>query len=329
MSKLQASMLNRGARFGVWSLVFIWCLVFGVWCFDSTFAAAPALEHFYPVALQAGTTNTIAAIGKFDPWPPKVWVDSAAISFKAETNIGKFSVEVATSALTGPHLIRVFNEQGASTLRFFIVTREPQGSEQEPNDDFTKPQVIERLPISLNGRLDKSGDVDSFAVTLETGQTLIASLEAYVLGSPVDAVLRLVDSHGLQMALNHDDGRTLDPFLAWTAKAAGAYILQVFGFAYPANSDVKFTGGNACVYRLHLSRGPSLHYTVPLGVQRGARTKLQLFGWNLGPNTAHEFDFDGSGFSDTEKDAVARIPGFDNTLTLPTGEGPELSEKEP
>src|SRR6185369_1290791 len=242
MSKLQASMLNRGARFGVWSLVFIWCLVFGVWCFDSTFAAAPALEHFYPVALQAGTTNTIAAIGKFDPWPPKVWVDSAAISFKAETNIGKFSVEVATSALTGPHLIRVFNEQGASTLRFFIVTREPQGSEQEPNDDFTKPQVIERLPISLNGRLDKSGDVDSFAVTLETGQTLIASLEAYVLGSPVDAVLRLVDSHGLQMALNHDDGRTLDPFLAWTAKAAGAYILQVFGFAYPANSDVKFTG---------------------------------------------------------------------------------------
>ena len=55
------------------------------------------------------------------------------------------------------------------------------------------------------------------AVTLEAGQTLVASVEAYTLASPVDAVLRLVDARGVQVAFNHDDGRTLDPFLAWTA----------------------------------------------------------------------------------------------------------------
>jgi hypothetical protein len=292
-------------------------------------AATPTLEHLYPVAVQAGTTNTVAAIGKFDPWPPKVWVDAESIVFNAETNSGKFTVEIATNAPVGPHLIRVFNEQGASTLRFLIVTREPQSSEQEPNDDFRKPQVLDHFPVSLNGRLDKSGDVDSFAVTLEAGQTLVASLEAYTLASPVDAVLRLVDSRGLQLAFNHDDGCTLDPLLVWTAKSAGTYVLQAFGFAYPAVSDVKFTGGNACVYRLHVSHGPYLHYTLPLGVQRGARTKLQLFGWNMGSSLGREFEFDGSVLRPGAKLTTVEIPDFENALALPVGDGPELIETEP
>ena len=104
-------------------------------------AAAPTLEHLYPVAVQLGSTNIITAIGKFDPWPPQVWVDSPGIMFDAETNSGKFTVTIAANAPVGPHLIRVFNEQGASGPRFLIITREPQAAEQEPNDDFSKPQL--------------------------------------------------------------------------------------------------------------------------------------------------------------------------------------------
>ena len=292
-------------------------------------AAAPTLDHFYPVAVQVGSTNSVAAIGKFDPWPPKVWVDAPGILFNAETNSGKFSVEIASNAHVGPHLIRLFNEQGASGPRFLIVTREPQSSEQEPNDDFTKPQAMDHLPVSLNGRLDKSGDVDSFAVTLEAGKTLIASLEAYTLASPMDTVLRLVDSRGVQVALNDDDGRTPDPLLAWTSKSAGTYVLQVFGFAYPAVSDVKFTGGNACVYRLRLSRGPCLLYTLPLGVQRGARTTLRLFGWNMGSSLGREFEFDGTELPAETREVALVVPDFENVLTVPVGDGPELIETEP
>jgi hypothetical protein len=67
-----------------------------------------------------------------------------------------------------------------------------------------------------------------------------------------------------------------------------------------------------------------LQYTLPLGVQRGARTKLRLFGWNIGPNCAREFEFDGSDLPSDQQQAVLHIPGFENLLTLPIGSGPEI-----
>ena len=294
----------------------------------SGFGAVPTLDHLYPVALQVGTTNSVTAIGKFDPWPTKVWIDAPGIVFKPETNSGKFTVEVAADAPVGPHLTRMFNDQGASAPRFLIVTDKPQFAEQEPNDDFAKPQSIEQFSASLNGRLEKSGDVDSFAVPLEAGQTLVASVEAFTLASPMDAVVRVVDARGVQVAWNHD-GRTLDPFVTWTATSAGTYVLQVFGFAYPAESDIKFTGNARCVYRLHVSRGPYLRYTLPLGVQRGTSTALQIAGWNCGLKLPREIRFDGNALPRETSQAVLQLPGLDNTLMLPVNDGTELMEREP
>jgi len=216
-------------------------------------AAAPTLTHLYPVAAVIGAATPVTAVGKFDPWPPKVWADAPGISFVPGEKAGQFTVEVSADVPPGPHLVRFFNASGASAPRFLIVTGESQATETEPNDDFGKAPVVERLPITFNGRLNKSGDVDSFALRLEAGQTLHASLDAYLLGSPVDAVLRLVDTRGLELSLNHDNGRSIDPALTWTANVAGTYILQVFGFAQPATADVRFTGSDACVYRLHLA----------------------------------------------------------------------------
>lgn len=286
--------------------------------------AGPGLDHLFPIALQAGTTNTVTAIGKFDPWPPKVWLDAPGIVFQPETNSGKFSVAIAADVPPGPHLVRIFNEEGSSGPRFLIVTRERQLAEVEPNDDFRKPQVPEQFPAFINGRLEKSGDVDSYAVELQAGQTLVATVEAYTLASPVDAVLRVVDARGIQVAFNHD-GATLDPYLAWTARASGTYTVQLFGFAYPAESEVKFTGNNKCVYRLQLSRGPCLRHTLPLGVQRGVRTSLQLVGWNWQGQTTVAFD--GSGLAGEASRAELRPAGCDNELWLPVGDGPELVEQ--
>ena len=316
-------MTQRRLRLGIGFLGIHWTLAVGHWSFDAD-AAAPTFDHLFPIAVQTGTTNTVTAVGKFDPWPPKVWVDAPGIVFKPETNSGKFTVEVAIDAPIGPHLVRLFNEQGSSGPRFLIVAPEPQVAEAEPNDDFKKPQAVERFPASINGRLEKSGDVDSFAVQLEAGQTLVASVEAFTLASPVDAVLRVVDGRGVQVAFNHD-GATLDPFLAWTPKSAGSYLVQIFGFAYPADSDVKFSGNNKCVYRLHLSRGPYLRHALPLGVQRDARTSLRVAGWN---HQDERVPFDGGGLPGDATQTTLHLPGFDNDLPLSVGDGPEVTEQE-
>ena len=208
----------------------------------------------FPSPVSRARPSPSPPTGTFDPWPSRVWVDAPGITFKPTAKKGKFDVEIAKDAAPGPHLVRLFNAQGASIPRFFIVSEEPELLEVEPNDDFKSPQKIASLPATINGRLDKVGDVDSFGVTLKRGQTLIAWVEAYVLASTFDGMLRIVDAEGNELAFNHD-GRTLDPLLTWEAPSDGAFVVQLMGSAYPATASVEFTGGEGCVYRLHLSAG--------------------------------------------------------------------------
>lgn len=225
-------------------------------------AADSTLQHLYPVAGQLGTTVSVTAAGKFEPWPPQVWVDGPGITFKALKESGKFEVEIAKDAVPGPHLIRFFNEQSATAPDFFIVSSEADLLEKEPNNDFKLPQEITSFPVTIGGRLDPAGDVDSFAVTLKRGETLKASVEGYVLASPFDGLLRIVDHAGSQFAFNHD-GDTLDPSLVWTVPQDGIFIVQFMGFAHPATSAAPLTGSSSCVYRLHLSRGPLPYIIFP------------------------------------------------------------------
>jgi hypothetical protein len=217
-------------------------------------SAQPAVSHIFPPAGQAGTTTTVTAIGKFNSWPPTVWGDAPGVTFKPTTNSGRFEVAIASDAAPGPRLVRFVESNGSSAPRFFIVSRDPELLEAEPNDQFARPQRIEKLPASISGRLEKPGDVDSFAVTLRGGQTLTASLEAYTLMSPFDGLLRVVDTNGTQLAFNHD-GATLDPRLVWEAPHNGTFVVQVMGFVYPATAAVQLTGSDSCVYRLHLAVG--------------------------------------------------------------------------
>lgn len=219
-------------------------------------AAVPAFEHIFPAGFARGSTNMVTVAGKFDPWPPKVWTSCTGLVFTAETNKGKFRVETSVNAPAGAHLVRLFNEEGTSEPRIFVVSDGRETLEVEPNDHFTNAMTIAPLPATVNGRLDKSGDVDSFKVSLAAGEWLDAQLDAYVLASKMDALLRLVTPEGVPLAWNHDFG-TLDPRLIWRAPTNGSYIVQVMGFKYPADAEVKLTGGDGCTYRLHLAASAS------------------------------------------------------------------------
>ena len=292
-------------------------------------AAPPTLDHLFPAGGQQGTTIAVTATGKFDSWPVEVWTDTPGLRFKPGKDKGKFQVEVATNAPPGPHLVRVYTGEGASTLRFFLVSQTLEQLDKEPNDDFAKPQSVEKLPVILNGKLDKSGDVDSYAVSLEAGQWLIAAVDAYRLRSTTDPLLRIVDTNGVQVAFNHDS-RNFDPFLAWRAERAGTYVVQVMGFPFPATASVNLAGGAGYIYRLTLTDGPYLEYAFPPTAGRGEKTSLQIVGWNLAAGDGPMRQVMDTAMLPADSDsAELHAPGALNSLSVPVTSLPARAEQEP
>jgi len=220
------------------------------------FAEKPALDHLYPAAAARGQTNTIALSGKFEPWPPQAWCSLSNAVFEFPTNKNTLRLFLPADTPPGPCLVRVYNSDGASEPRILVVSAGPELADAEPNSHFSKPQSITNLPAVLNGRLDENGDVDSFAFPLKAGQWLDARLESYVLMSKLDPVLRLVTTNGYQLAWNHD-AASLDPRLIWQSPSDQSVVLQIFGFVFPAGSDIQLSGGPGAVYRLHLAAADS------------------------------------------------------------------------
>lgn len=225
--------------------------------------AAPVLDAFFPPVVTAGAASAVTAAGKFSAWPPDIWADAPGITLVPEKESGRFRVEVAAEVAPGPHLVRLFNASGASAPRFLLVATEPPVAEAEPNDEPARAQPVASLPVVIAGRLAKVGDVDCYALELAAGRTFTAALDAQVIASPVDAVLRLLDPRGVEVAFNHDNGRNPDPLLTYTAAATGRHTLQVFGFAHPATADVRLHGSDAAVYRLTLTNGTTPPAPMP------------------------------------------------------------------
>jgi hypothetical protein len=287
------------------------------------------LDQVFPAAIQIGTTQSVTLVGKFDPWPTRLDLDIPGVSWEPTTNNGVIRVRVAPEAPVGPRVIRAFSPEGVSEPRFIIFSQQPQLAEVEPNDAVPSAQALTRLPAEVTGRLEKNGDVDSYAVDLRAGQTLVARLEAYTLQSPLDPVLRLLDSRGVQVAWNHDEVRSLDPLLAWRAEASETYVLQVFAFAYPADSDLRFSGSPKGVYRLHVTTDPVAWHAWPLGVSRTTDTRVSWGDWGASSVSSEAIEVPASTVAPGAVSHSLRIPGRAVPLDLPVGEGREWVEIEP
>ena len=314
--------MSRSRSWAPWVVVFL--TIFG-----GLRAAVPVLDQVFPAAIQIGTTQSVTLVGKFDPWPTRLDLDIPGVSWEPTTNNGVIRVRVAPEAPVGPRVIRAFSPEGVSEPRFIIFSQRPQQAEVEPNDAAPSAQALTRLPAEVTGRLEKNGDVDSYAVNLRAGQTLVARLEAYTLQSPLDPVLRLLDSRGVQVAWNHDEVRSLDPLLAWRVETSGTYVLQVFGFAYPADSDLRFSGSPKGGYRLHITTDPVARHAWPLGVSRTMDTRVSWGDWGSYSVSSEAIEVPASAVAPGVVSHSLRIPGRAEPLELPVGDGREWVEIEP
>jgi hypothetical protein len=294
-------------------------------CILSARAEAPEPKAIHPIGAGRGSTNTYTLSGKFDPWPPKFWSEPAGLNFKTDTNKNKVTIEIPADCPPGPRLIRVYNDDGASDSKFFVVGKDSELTEKEPNSRLSEAQEA-KLPTVINGRLDKNDDVDSYKIDLKAGEWLDASLEAYMLMSKMDGVLRLATTNGVQLAWNHDY-ETFDPHLWYHSPSNQTVVVQVFGFAYPANSDIRLTGGDEAFYRLHLAATPPPGWTDS---QTTTNLPLEVTGTISSPGEEDKIAFAAKKDQYIEARVEATTLGspFDPWLKIVDNEGKQIAKQD-
>ncbi len=185
----------------------------------------------------------------------------------------KAEIRIAPEAPLGPSLIRIATTNGGAGSRAFVVGDEPEIMENEPGADSLRAQAL-TLPVTVNGRLDLSGDQDRFSVDLQSGQSIWVEVYAARLGGPVDtnifsgqfgqptadptenildSELEILDPSGSVAAVSHDQfGR--DPALRFTAKRAGLHTISLHHLAY--------LGRPQFIYRLTVRAEPGSPATL-------------------------------------------------------------------
>ncbi len=236
-------------------------------------AETPEITAISPAGGQQGRTIEVTVQGKLGTAPLRFWSNQPELTAMFPEKPEKtFSLTIPEQTSPGPVLLRLANADGASRLLPFVVGKLPEVQEAEPNEALEKSQTIATDGCVVNGALGKNGDVDTFAIDLEAGQTLVAAVTAQqILGSPMDGVLQLVASDGYVVAQNDDDHAN-DPLLIYVAKKAGRYYLRLFGFPATPNSSIRFSGGADWIYRLTVSTGPYVDHLQPVALHGPARS---------------------------------------------------------
>jgi len=203
----------------------------------------------------------------------------------------------------GPDVMRhttVGADRGAcSEVRYAVGTLD-ETPETEPNESRASAQQV-LFPLTVNGRIGRAGDIDTFRFHGRAGQEIVAEVHARRLNSPLDSVLRLTDSKGAELALNDDHK---DRELGLLTHQADSYLrvkLPHDGEYLVFLSDAQHRGGNAHAYRLHI-RSPQPDFALRLvpscvNIAPGGATRV----------TVH----------------AMRKDGFDGDISLALADGPD------
>lgn len=244
---------------------------------------SPVLGNVFPAGGQAGTTLSVTVEGSgLDGLMAVRFSDSRITSQKGDGN--QFTLTIPPDIRPGVYDVRIVGKYGVSGPRAFLIGNRSEGREAEPNDTPEKAQSIV-LNESVNGRLDKPGDIDCYRFTANAGQRVVVESWAERLDSPLHGVLEVYNSDGRRVAVNRGHSG-IDPLVDFRVPADGTYVVRFF--------DQTYLGGSDHVYRLDIDTGPRVEFAVPSVVQQGQVSRVALFGRNLkqrGPAVASQPGF--------------------------------------
>lgn len=215
-------------------------------------------------------------------------------------------VTIAEDAEPGVREIRLATPSGLSNPMVFQVGQLPEFSEtaaraanpdldrflerlgRAPAPNPTRSEMRIRLPATINGQI-MPGTVDSFRFNARKGQQLVAIAQARALIPYLadavpgwfQATLALYDAKGKELAYADDFRFDPDPVLHFDIPKDGEYVLEIKDSIYRGREDF--------VYRITVGELPFVTGIFPLGGPAGAKTEIELAGWNL-PDTRFTVD---------------------------------------
>ena len=198
-----------------------------------TLAETPFVTSIFPLGGRAGTAPKVEMKG----WN----LQSARLALPG------------ADAEPGVYLLAAGTKKGLVSNRVpFAVDTLPESFEQEPNNDRAHAQKV-KLPIIVNGRINRPDDWDVFQFAGRAGETIVAEVDARRLDSPLDSVLKLTDASGKILAFNddHEDPEAgvnthdADSYLMAKLPADGTYCVHL--------GDTARHGGEEYAYRLRIS----------------------------------------------------------------------------
>jgi ribosomal protein L40E len=215
---------------------------------------------------------------------------------RSQTELVFAEVAIAPDAKPGRREIRVITKRGISNpLPFYVgqvpeVARKPMKTCQLPV--LGKEHLAQRkrppgeeelrvpVPCTMNGQI-APGEVNRYRFQAARGQRLVVSVRArdlvpYVADSVpgwFQAVLKLYDSGGREMAYNDDFRSNPDPVIYFEVPEDGEYLLTIH--------EALFRGRESFVYRITVGELPFVTGIFPLGGRAGEPVRIETSGWNL------------------------------------------------
>jgi hypothetical protein len=197
-----------------------------------TIGEVPFVTSLFPLGSRAGASPAI----KMKGW-----------------NLGKAELAApGTNAEPGIYRLTASRQEFVSNPLPFALDTLPETFDKEPNNTPARAQKV-KLPIIINGRMDRPGDWDLFRFTGKSNETVVAEVYARRLDSPLDSVLKLTDAKGRLLAFNDDHE---DPAAGVNTHHADSYLmtrLPADGTYYVHLGDAARNGGEEYAYRLRIS----------------------------------------------------------------------------
>ncbi|MCA9016494.1 MAG: PPC domain-containing protein, partial [Planctomycetaceae bacterium] len=231
----------------------------------------PVLKSVFPPGGQTGSAIEVTVAGTGLDEVSRLICSLPEISTEKIAQ-NRFRITIPKSVPVGACDLRVFCRNGLSSPRTFFIGNRSDLLEVEPNETVSSAQTAS-LDITLNGRIEKKGDVDCFQFSARQGQRVIIECWAERIDSSLRAIVEVYDAGGRRLAVNRGYF-CIDPLINFPVPADGTYIVTVFDLVYSGRPDH--------FYRLDIDSGPRMLFSVPSAIPRGTTSQVSIYGWNLG-----------------------------------------------